>query len=105
MQILISYMPVSKITFFRPFCARKYHPNSCHNSGTFKQSQSLFLKEKITFKYIESETKIGELLKKRTDLRTVINLIDWSHISPKYTESKNKAIKRLEEVQNFEFHN
>ena len=35
------------------------------------------------------------------ELRTAMNFIDWTYISSKLTESNIKAIKRVEEVQNY----
>ena len=64
-------------------------------------SQRLFLQEEITFKTVEKEKIIRELQKIKNDLRTVMNFIDWTHISNKFTESNIKAIKRVEEVQNY----
>ena len=36
-----------------------------------------------------------------SDLRMVINLIDWTHISRTFLESKIKAINRVEGIQNY----
>ena len=52
---------------------------------------------------------IRELQKIENDLRTVMKFIDWTHICNKFrthicnkfTESNVKAIKRVEEVQNY----
>ena len=71
------------------------------NSESYRRSQHLFLQEEITFKTIEKEKIIRELQKIKNDLRTVMNFIDWTHISNKFTESNIKAIKRVEEVQNY----
>ena len=70
-------------------------------SESYRRSQHLFLQEEITFKTIEKEKIIRELQKIKNDLRTVMNFIDWTHISNKFTESNIKAIKRVEEVQNY----
>ena len=61
----------------------------------------MFLQEEITFKTIEREKIIRELQKIKNDLRTLMNFIDWTYISNKFTESNIKAIKRVEEIQNY----
>ena len=54
----------------------------------------------MTFKTIERGKIIRELQKIKNDLRMVMNFIDWTHISNKFTESNIKAIKQVEDVQN-----
>ena len=67
----------------------------------YRRLQHLFLQEKVIFKTIEREKIARELQKIKNDLRTVMHFIDWTHISNKFTESNIKAIKRVEEVQNY----
>ena len=50
---------------------------------------------------METENLIRRLQKLKNELRTAMNFIDWTHISSKFTESNIKAIKRVEEVQNY----
>ena len=75
--------------------------NNNNNSESYRRYQHLFLQEEITFKTIEREKIIRELQKIENDLRTVMNFIDWTYISNKFTESNIKAIKRVEEIQNY----
>ena len=42
-----------------------------------------------------------ELQKIKNDLKTVINFIDWIHISNKFRESKIQTINQVEEVQSY----
>ena len=37
----------------------------------------------------------------KSDLRMVISFIDWIHVSNKFMESNKKAIKHVQEVQNY----
>ena len=83
------------------FLRYKLSSKRLQNSECYRRSQHLFLQEEITFKTIEKEKIIRELKKIKNDLRTVMNFIDWTHISNKFTESNIKAIKRVEEVQNY----
>ena len=50
---------------------------------------------------METENLIRRLQKLKNELRTAMNFIDWTHVSSKFTESNIKAIKRVEEVQNY----
>ena len=83
------------------FLRYKLSSKRLQNSESYRRSQHLFLQEEITFKTIEGEKIIRELQKIKNDLRTVMNFIDWTHISNKFTESNIKVIKRVEEVQNY----
>ena len=83
------------------FLRYKLSSKRLQNSESYRRSQHLFLQEEITFKTIEREKIIRELQKIKNDLRTVMNFIDWTHISNKFTESNIKAIKLVEEVQNY----
>ena len=71
------------------------------NSEAYVQSQRLFLHEEITFKNVQKEKIKSELRKIITDLRTVINLIDWTHIANKFMESNIKACKKVEQMQSY----
>lgn len=42
-----------------------------------------------------------ELQKIKNDLKTVINFIDWIHISNKFRESNIQTINQVEEVQSY----
>ena len=83
------------------FLRYKLSSKRLQNSESYRRSQHLFLQEEITFQTIERENIIRELQKIINDLRTVMNFIDWTHISNKFTESNIKTIKRVEEVQNY----
>ena len=87
--------------FCPTFLRYKLSSKRLQNSESYRRSQHLFLQEEITFKTIEREKIIRQLQKINNDLRTVMNFIDWTHISNKFTESNIKAIKRIEKVQNY----
>ena len=63
------------------------------NSEAYVQSQRLFLHEEITFRNVEKEKISSKLRKIITDLRTAINLTDWTHIANKCMESNIKACR------------
>ena len=71
------------------------------NSEAYLQSQRLFLHEEITFKNVEKEKISSKLRKIITDLRTAINLIDWTHIANKFIESNIKACRKVEQIQSY----
>ena len=71
------------------------------NSEAYLQSQRLFLHEEITFKNVEKEKISSKLRKIITDLRTSINLIDWTHIAKKFIESNIKACRKVEQIQSY----
>ena len=75
--------------------------NRLQNSGSYQRSTRLFLHEELTFKRIEREKIIREMQKITSDLRMVISFIDWIHVSNKFMESNKKAIKHVQEVQNY----
>ena len=70
-------------------------------SNSYEQSQKLFLQEEISFKNVEKMNILGELKKIEQELKSVINTIDWNHISHKFIDGNIKAIKRVEHVQNY----
>ena len=74
--------------------------NRLQNPESYQRSTGLFLHEEITFKTVESEKIIKEMQKIK-DLKTVFSFIDWIHVSQKFIESNKKAIKHVEEVQNY----
>ena len=53
------------------------------NSETYRCSQRLFSQEEINFKTVGREKIIVGIQKIRDDLETVLNFIDWNHISNK----------------------
>ena len=65
------------------------------NSEAYIQWQRLFLHEELRFKNVEKEKITLELGKIKIDLRTVINLIDWTR---KFIESNIKAYKKVEQI-------
>ena len=83
------------------FLRYKLSSKQLQNSESQRRLQHLFLQEEITFKTVERKKIIRELQKIKNDLRKLMNFIDWTHISTKFTESNIKAIKRVEEVQNY----
>ena len=66
-----------------------------------KQSQRLFIQEELTFKSIEQQKIIVEMRRIKSDLRMVINLITWIHISRMFLESNIKTTKSVEGIQNY----
>ena len=84
--------------FCSTFVQYKISWTPLQNSSVYRQSQRLFIQEELTFKNFEQEKII---LKIKFDLRTVINLIDWTHISRAFLESNIKAIKRVEGIQTY----
>ena len=77
-------------TFFRYKISNKL----LQNSEAYVQLKKLH--EEITFKNVEKEKINSELRKIITGLRTVIDLIDWTHIAGKFMESNIKACKKVE---------
>ena len=71
------------------------------NSNAYRQSQRLFIQEELTFKNVEQQKIILEMERIKSDLRMVISLIDWIHISRTFLESNIKTIKRVEKIQNY----
>ena len=55
----------------------------------------------MTFKNVEQEKIILEMERIKSDLRMVINLIEWTQISKTFLESNIKTIKRVEGMQNY----
>ena len=71
------------------------------NSNAYRQSQRLFMQEELSFKNVEKEKIVLEMERIKSDLRMVINLIDWKHITRTFLESNIKTIKRVEGIQNY----
>ena len=71
------------------------------NSNAYRQSQRFFIQEELTFKNVEQQKIILEMERIKSDLRMVISLIDWIHISRTFLESNIKTIKRVEKIQNY----
>ena len=67
----------------------------------YVQTQYLFLDEELTFKNVEKEKINSEFKKIKTDLRRLINLIDWTHIANEFMESNIKACKKVEQIQSY----
>ena len=53
---------------------------------------------------MQKEKIKSELRKVITNLRTVINLIDWTHITNKFMESNIKACKKVEQMQSYKIY-
>ena len=71
------------------------------NSTSYRTSQRLFLKEEITFKTADKAKINSELVKLTNDIRTVISFVDWTHIFNTVVTSNDKAIKKVESIQNY----
>ena len=76
----------------------KYHQHLYKILMLINSRNILFIQEELTFKNFEQKKII---LKIKSDLRTVINLIDWTHISRAFLESNIKTIKRVEGIQTY----
>ena len=83
------------------FLRYKLSSKRLQNSESYRRSQQLLLQVEIAFKTIEREKIIRELQKSKNDLRTVMDYIDWTHVSNKFTKRNIKAKKRVEEIQNY----
>ena len=83
------------------FARYKMSNKRLQNSEAYVQPQRLFLHKEITFKNVEKDKINSELRKIITDLRTVINLIDWTHIANKFMESNFKVCKKVEQIQSY----
>ena len=73
------------------------------NSNAYWQSQRLFIHKELTFKNVEQEKITLEMKKIKSDLRIVINLIDWTHIVERFwrvTSKQSKGLKVLK-ITNF----
>ena len=71
------------------------------NSNAYRLSQRVFMQEELSFKNVEQEKIVLEMERIQSDLRMVINLIDWKHITRTFLESNIKTIKRMEGIQNY----
>ena len=85
------------------FIQYKLSSTRLQNSNAYRQSQRLFIQEELTFKNIEQQKIVLEMERIKSDLRMVINIIDWTHISRTFLESNIKTIKRAEGIQNYRF--
>ena len=83
------------------FIQYKISSTRLQNSNAYRQSQRSFIQEELTFKNTEQEKISLEMEKIKSDLRMIINLIDWTHISRTFLESDIKTIKRVEGIQNY----
>ena len=83
------------------FIQYKLSSKRLQNSNAYRQSQRLFIQEEITFKNVEKQKIMSEMDRIKSDLRTVINLIDWTHISKTFLDSNIQTIKRVEGVQSY----
>ena len=74
------------------------------NSNAYWQSQRLFIHKELTFKNVEQEKITLEMKRIKSDLRIVINLIDWTHIVERFwrvTSKQSKGLKVLK-ITNFQ---
>ena len=83
------------------FIQYKLSSKRLQNSNAYRQWQRLFMQEEITFKNVEQQKIMSEMDRIKYDLRTVINLIDWTHISKTFLDSNIQTIKRVECIQNY----
>ena len=83
------------------FIQYKISSTRLQNSNAHRQSQRSFIQEELTFKNTEQEKISLEMERIKSDLRMIINLIDWTHISRTFLESDIKTIKRVEGIQNY----
>ena len=83
------------------FIQYKISSTRLQNSNAYRQSQRSFIQEELTFKNTEQEKISLEMERIKSDLRMIINLIDWTHISRTFLESDIKTIKRVEGIQNY----
>ena len=83
------------------FIQYKLSSKRLQNSNAYRQSQRLFIQEEITFKNVGQQKIMSEMDRIKYDLRTVINLIDWTHISKTFLDSNIQTIKRVECIQNY----
>ena len=83
------------------FTQYKISSTRLQNSNADLQSQGLFILEELTLKNVKQEKIILEMERIKSDLRMVINLIDWTHISRTFLESNIKTIKKVEGIQNY----
>ena len=68
------------------------------NSNAYWQSQRLSIQKELTFKNVEQEKITLEMKRIKSDLRIVINLIDWTHIVERFwrvTSKQSKGLKVL----------
>ena len=84
-----------------PFIQYKISSMDLQNSNAYRQLQRLFIQQELTFQNLEQEKIILEMESIKSDLRMVINLIDWAHISRMFLVSNIKIIKRVEGIQNY----
>ena len=75
------------------------------SSEAYVQSRRLFLHEEITFKNVEKEKVSSELRKIITDLRTVINLIDWTQLLINLCKVTSKRAEKLNKYKVIRFLN
>ena len=87
------------------FTQYKISSTRFQNSNADLQSPGLFILEELTLKNVKQEKIILEMERIKPDLRMVINLIDWTHISRMFLESNIKTIKRVKEfkITNYSF--
>ena len=83
------------------FIQYKISSTRLQNSNAYRQSQRSFIQEELRFKNIEQEKISLEMERIKSDLKMIVNLIDWTHISRTFLESDIKTIKRVEGIQNY----
>ena len=83
------------------FIQYKISSTRLQNSNAYRQSQRSFIQEELTFKNTEQEKISLEMERIKSDLKMIVNLIDWTHISRTFLESDIKTIKRVEGIQNY----
>ena len=83
------------------FIQYKISSTCLQNSNAYRQSQRSFMQEELRFKNIEQEKISLEMERIKSDLKMIVNLIDWTHISRTFLESDIKTIKRVEGIQNY----
>ena len=83
------------------FIQYKISSTRLQNSNAYRQSKRLFIQQELTFKNVELQKIILEMTRIKSDLRMVINSVDWTHINRTFLESNIKTIKRVEGNQNY----
>ena len=86
------------------FIQYKISSTPLQNSNSYRQSQRLFTQEELTFKNVEQGKIILETERIKSDLRIVINFIDWTQLVERFwrvTSNQSKGLKQLK-VTNFQ---
>ena len=83
------------------FLQYKMSSKRLKDSESYKVSQRLFLQEEIAFKTADRLKLVNDLTNLTGDIRTVISFVDWVHVHNTITSGNEKAIRKVEAVQNY----